>query len=199
MRTAPELVGVSTVPLPVDCLLNTAAPPRLTSKRLLWAHAMDVSRRNPATAMPHLRNINCPRALFRMLLEPVLASLRMRLLVFSVTLKQPDRLGLLHRRHSSQFSQNFWRHFSIHVHHRYRFPRSTGLGVADPAAQREVGNIDLVLAQNRAYFSDHAGNVAVTQVNEVALEGSFHVNPIHMQQSRPVLVQDGALYQVFSR
>src|SRR5689334_1221411 len=74
MRTAPELVGVSTVPLPVDCLLNTAAPPRLTSKRLLWAHAMDVSRRNPATAMPHLRNINCPRTFFRMLLEPVLAS-----------------------------------------------------------------------------------------------------------------------------
>src|SRR6266851_1823368 len=97
----------------------------------------------------------------------------------------------------SQFGQHFWGHASIHVDHGYRFPRRARLPVAYPAAKGEIRDIDLVFAQNRAHLPDYAGDVTVAHVDEITLERSFHINPIHMKKPGRVFVQDRAFYQMF--
>src|SRR4029077_11887406 len=110
----------------------------------------------------------------------VALSVRIRADLWLAFSKQPNCFRLLNRGHFSQFRQHLGRNMPVHVDHLNRFPRSTGLHVPYPAAKREVRDIDLVLAQNRAYLPDHAGDVAVAHVNEAALERSFYINAIHV-------------------
>jgi hypothetical protein len=66
--TAPELVGLSTVPFPVDCFANTPATPRLASNRpSSWADAtfaapIKIKNNIAKTATPVFWGINDPLA-----------------------------------------------------------------------------------------------------------------------------------------
>ena len=110
--------------------------------------------------------------------------------------KKPDSFRLFDRRHLPELRQYWLGDDPIHVNHgngfaRFRIPR--------PASQREISNIDFVIAQDRAYLPDHARDVTIAKVNKVALERSFHFNSIHVQQAWGILVQHSALDDVLFR
>src|SRR5579863_223753 len=102
--------------------------------------------------------------------------------------KEPDGLRLLNRRHFPELGQHPLGHDPIHMHHRDSFARSTWFHISHPASQREISNIDFVIAQDGAYFSNHAGDIAIAKVNQVALERSLHFNSIYVQQAWGILV-----------
>ena len=92
--------------------------------------------------------------------------------------KKPDSFRLFDRRHLPELRQYWLGDDPIHVNHgngfaRFRIPR--------PASQREISNIDFVIAQDRAYFPNHAGDVAVAKVNQVALERGLDIDSIDVQ------------------
>src|SRR5271165_3544021 len=117
-----------------------------------------------------------------------------RLLLLS---KQPDGLGLLDRRYFPKFRQHGSGHDTVHVNHRDGLARSSGFHIPHPAAQRKISNVDFVIAQNRTDFSDHAGDVAIAEVDEIALKRGFHFDSIHVQQAWGILVQHRAFHHVF--
>ena len=63
------------------------------------------------------------------------------------------------------------------------------------AAQGKVGDVDLMVAENRAYTPDHARHVAIAQINDAAFQRRLNVNLIHRQQPRRVAMQHRALHQ----
>ena len=82
--------------------------------------------------------------------------------------------------------------------YRNRFPWRTWLAIANPTAEREIRNVDLMFAQYRADLPDYAGDVTVAHEDQIALEWGFHINTIHVEQSWGVLVQDGAFDHMLS-
>src|SRR5271170_2433684 len=84
-----------------------------------------------------------------------------QLMGLSAHSKQPDSLRLLDRRHLPQLGQHWLGHNPIHVNYGDGFAR---FGISHPAAQREICNVDFVIAQNRADFPDHPRYVSVAQV-----------------------------------
>src|SRR5207247_4429 len=131
-------VGESVVPLTVELLLKTAVAPRLTSNRFCCAMANDVKNSTSANQIPAFFPIKCPH----------------------IRSKQPDRLRLLNRWYSPQFSQHVFRHSSINVDHCNCVARFARF-VTHPPAERKVGNIDFVFAKNGADFANYAGHIAV--------------------------------------
>ena len=79
--------------------------------------------------------------------------------------RQSDGFRLPDRRDFPEFSQYGFRHNPIHVHHCNRFSRCARLHIGHPTAQREVGNVDFVIAEDRADFANNARNVSVAKVN----------------------------------
>ena len=67
------------------------------------------------------------------------------------------------------------------MYHCDRFARSAWLHIAHPTAERKIRNVDFVIAQNRAYFSNHAGHVAVAKLNQVTFQWSLHFDSVHVQ------------------
>ena len=91
--------------------------------------------------------------------------------------KQPDGLGLLDRRNFPEFRQYRLRYDTVHVNDRDGLAR---LHIPHPASEREVGNVDFVIAQNRADFPDHARYVSVAEVKQITLERGFDLDSIHV-------------------
>ncbi len=114
--------------------------------------------------------------------------------MWDAVLEQTDGLGLLHARRFSQFGDHRFRNVAIHVHHGESLAGLAGVGIRPPA-KRKIGDVDFVFAKNRAHPPNHAGDVAVAHVDEVALQRSFGLDPIDVQQARRV-VQHGAFYHV---
>ena len=50
------------------------------------------------------------------------------------------------------------------------------------AAQREVGDVDVVLPEHRSDPAHNAGHVEIAQVDDVALQRRFHVDAVDLQQ-----------------
>ena len=65
---------------------------------------------------------------------------------------------MLDRRDFSEFGQDRLGDRSIHVYDGNGFAR---FRIAYAAAQGEIGDVDFVIAENRADFSDHAGDIAI--------------------------------------
>ena len=61
---------------------------------------------------------------------------------------------------------------------------ATAFDSGPPASQREVGDVDVVLAQHRSDASDHSGHIEIAQVDHVALKRRFDVNAVDLQQPR---------------
>ncbi len=103
--------------------------------------------------------------------------------------------GLPHRGNLLQLSQNIFWNAAIHVDHGNGFARLRRCFRAAPS-QRKVRNIDFVFAQDRTYFADHSGNVAVSQVDQISFQRRFHIDVIDMQQAWRGAVQNGAFHHV---
>src|SRR5262245_38895095 len=98
-------------------------------------------------------------------------------------LEEANRSGLLDGRNLAQFAKHFLRNFHFDVNDGDGPFCVRGLAVGEAASEREVGDVDLVLAENRANFADHAGDVAIPQVDEIALERSFDIDAIDVEQT----------------
>src|SRR5437016_4183342 len=61
-----------------------------------------------------------------------------------------------------------------------------GLPAASRARQVVLGDVDLVIAEERAYLADHAGNVLVDDVQQVSLRLELH--PEIVDRHHPLLV-----------
>ena len=76
-------------------------------------------------------------------------------------------------------------------------------GSADVSALRRPSEKSAMLislfAQNRAHFADHARDIAVAQVNQIAFERRLHVDAIDVQQPRRSPVQNRAFHHVLFR
>ena len=91
-------------------------------------------------------------------------------------------------------------HFSVDVDHRDRLPGRIGFRSVAGSSQGEVRDVDLMLAEDCADSSDHAGHVAIAKVDQILLQRSFHIDAIDVQQPRGVLMQHCAFHgMLFAR
>src|SRR5467141_3792347 len=66
-----------------------------------------------------------------------------------------------------------------------------------PTAEGEGGDVDAELAEGRAYLADHAGFVAVAEVQNGAFELRFHGYPVYLQYAGGAVVQNRAFHGEF--
>src|SRR6266446_927398 len=64
-------------------------------------------------------------------------------------------------------------------------------------AEGEGGDVDSELAQGRAYLADHAGFVAVAEVQNCAFELRLHGYPVYLQYTRGAVVQNRTFHGEF--
>src|SRR5690242_5701084 len=95
--------------------------------------------------------------------------------------------GLMHGWDATELADNGLGNGTVNLYDRNGFARAAGLRFFAAATQREVGNVDAVLAKNGPNFADHAGDVLVAHVNQVLLEGSFDIDAVDVKQTRRVL------------
>jgi hypothetical protein len=67
----------------------------------------------------------------------------------------------------------------------------TGFGAGAFAAQREVGDVDALLAEDGADAADDAGHVEVAADQQVAFERGLDVDAVELEQARLLAVNDG--------
>src|ERR1022692_3111581 len=146
-----------------------AAALRLTSQRPSFcAHPNEVSNSTAATTIPACLIILTSHKSEQQTRHTNGFAEKM----WDAVLEQTDGLGLLYAGSFSQFSDHRVRDIAIHVNHGKSFPGLARFGVGPPS-EREIGDINLVFAQDRAHAPDHAGDVAVAHIDEVALQRSF--------------------------
>ena len=68
--------------------------------------------------------------------------------------------------------------------------------VGGAPAEREIGDVDLVIAQDRTNLADYAGNIAISHINQISFQRRLHVNPVKVQQSRCVPVKHSPFDQM---
>ena len=73
----------------------------------------------------------------------------------------------------------------VHLHDGQSFH---GLGAGALAAQREVGDVDALLAEDGADFADDAGDVEIAADEQVAFQRGLDVDGIELEQARLLAV-----------
>src|SRR5215469_15502468 len=111
-------------------------------------------------------------------------------------LEKSDRFGLFDRGNLSQSPQyRFW-YLPVDMDDGDGLPRLIGFFVRAAASEREIRDIDRFLAEDGSQFSNDAGNITVSHVDQVALKRRLDINAIDMQNARSFAMQHGAFDQV---
>jgi hypothetical protein len=117
--------------------------------------------------------------------------------MWDAVLEQTDGLGFLHARGFAQFGDDSFRNVAIHVHHGERFAGLARFGFCAPA-KREIRDVDFVFAEDRAHAPDHARNIAIAHVDEIAFQWSFGFDAVDVQQARLVIKHRAFDYMLFA-
>ena len=72
-----------------------------------------------------------------------------------------------------------------------------GLAVGSTPAEREIGDINLVRAEDRTDLPDHARHIAIAQVDQVALQWRFYIDAVDVEQARRPFMENSAFHQMF--
>ena len=86
----------------------------------------------------------------------------------------------------AEFAQYFRRNFLVHIDNAHRFFRILH------AAEGEIGDVDFVLAEQRADAADDAGDVLIADQEQETLERRFDVDVVHAQDAQDIVQADHA-------